>query len=153
MSDPVAVVIAAQGYWVAHCPAPYCYGAEHYGPRRSGVGVELGGLFADAFTCKECRGTFAADWPTDRTEIERLLMDRPDPSSRNWSPGETVFDLTAENIRHGIYPPASLEAINRHPLDNPASGDRPMVHDEMTHSELTSLLFPGRSVLALRGWH
>lgn len=152
MSGLIATVMAAQGYWVAHCPAPYCYGAEHYGARRGGMGVELGGLFDDLFSCKECRGNFPAAWPVDRVEIERLLMDRPDPFTRNWLPGESIYDLTSQNIAHGVYPPASLEAMHRHPLDVGPSGP-PTVHDEMTSSELTGLLFPGRSVVALEGGH
>lgn len=35
--------------------------------------------------------------------VERLLMMRPDPSTRNWFPGETLVDLTYENGAHGIF--------------------------------------------------
>jgi hypothetical protein len=34
--------------------------------------------------------------------VERLLMMRPDPSTRNWFPGETLGDLMMENGAHGI---------------------------------------------------
>lgn len=34
--------------------------------------------------------------------VERLLMMRPDPSTRNWHPGETLHDLMWENGEHGI---------------------------------------------------
>lgn len=39
-----------------------------------------------------------------RRGIERLLMMRPIPYTRNWLPGETLTDLLAENIEHGIGP-------------------------------------------------
>jgi hypothetical protein len=35
--------------------------------------------------------------------VERLLMMRPDPSTRNWFPGETLGDLMMENGAHGIF--------------------------------------------------
>jgi len=34
--------------------------------------------------------------------VERILMMRPDPSTRNWVPGETLQDLMWENGQHGI---------------------------------------------------
>lgn len=34
--------------------------------------------------------------------VERLLMMRPDPSTRNWVPGETLHDLMFENAEHGV---------------------------------------------------
>lgn len=150
MKPLTAIVFANVGFWVAKCPRPYCYGAEHFGPRRGGSGVEVGNLQLDGMWCKECRTGWPVVWPTDRVEIERILMDRPDPNNRNWFPGESIYDLVAENVRHGVYSPASIEAMLRDPRDEIRSGP-PTVHDEMTHSELTSLLFPGRSILALRG--
>jgi hypothetical protein len=146
--DLIAEVFAAQGFWVARCPRPYCFGAEHYGPRRSGALLELGNLTETGMRCKECGGTFAAVWPADRVEIERILMERPDPFNRNWLPGETLHDLLGENITHGIFPAASIAAANRDLRD--VTGQRPEAH-ELTDADLTSLLFPGRSVLALEG--
>ena len=44
--------------------------------------------------------------PTDRAEIERLLLLRPgwreNSPFRNWLPRETVADLRQENIAHGV---------------------------------------------------
>jgi hypothetical protein len=136
--DLIAEVFAAQGYWVARCPRPHCWGAEHHGPRRGGAGMELGGLFDAGMECKECHGRFAVTWPTDRAEIERILMDRPDPATRNWLPGETLQELVIENLAHGIIPPV-------------ITGQRFAEGGALTGSEMTSILFPGRSVLALEG--
>jgi hypothetical protein len=36
--------------------------------------------------------------------VERLLTFRPDVTTRNWVPGETLHDLLAENVAHGIGP-------------------------------------------------
>lgn len=40
---------------------------------------------------------FVEDW----AEIVSILSRRPMPASRNWSPGETLDDLRAENLEHG----------------------------------------------------
>lgn len=37
----------------------------------------------------------------DRRVIEAILRARPDPTTRNWRPGETVGDLAVENRAHG----------------------------------------------------
>lgn len=42
--------------------------------------------------------------------VERVLMMRPDPSTRNWFPGETLIDLMRENGEHGILD--NLERLN-----------------------------------------
>lgn len=44
----------------------------------------------------------AVIFPDNRAEIERVLLMRPDPEKRNWKLGETVEQLVAENIEHGI---------------------------------------------------
>jgi hypothetical protein len=35
--------------------------------------------------------------------VERLLLMRPDPSTRNWWPHETLHDLMFENGAHGVF--------------------------------------------------
>jgi hypothetical protein len=40
--------------------------------------------------------------PDARTQIEEILIKRPDPMTRNWLLSETVDDLRAENVEHGI---------------------------------------------------
>lgn len=47
-------------------------------------------------------------WPTDADEIESALMVRA-VANRNWIPGETVANLEAENVAHGL--PENDEAI------------------------------------------
>ncbi len=42
-------------------------------------------------------------WPesSERREIERLLLKRIDPNTRNWFRHETTADLLVENLEHG----------------------------------------------------
>lgn len=40
-------------------------------------------------------------WPDDRAEIERILIKRARPVTRNWAAGETTNMLVAENIEYG----------------------------------------------------
>ena len=46
-------------------------------------------------------------WPSEAmmAGVERILMMRPDPTKRNWWPGETLHDLIAENAEHGLLSP------------------------------------------------
>jgi hypothetical protein len=46
----------------------------------------------------------AAQWPERVSDIERVVLARPAPTTRNWLPGETVADLVAENIENGLIP-------------------------------------------------
>lgn len=87
-------VYANWGRWVANCPV--CESAEHVyanetavqcNPAASGCGIML-----------------ELVWPTFREGVERLLMMRPAPKTRNWLPGESLHDLLAENVEHGIGP-------------------------------------------------
>lgn len=59
--------------------------------------------FACCFGCGAVHETVR--FPPDRAEIERLLLQRPQVSTRHWFPQETVRDLAAENVAHGL--PAS----------------------------------------------
>jgi hypothetical protein len=77
-----------QPRWMADCPRP-CGGAEVVSPD-------------SPFLCGSCGATCAVVWPAERDDIEAVLAARPDPMTRNWSPGETVRDLIAENRAHGI---------------------------------------------------
>ena len=78
------------GRWVADCEA--C---------RSALRVSPG----DEFTCLEC-GHHDADvfWPDDWADIDAVLALRPSILNRNWLPGETLDDLRAENLEHGLVP-------------------------------------------------
>jgi hypothetical protein len=86
--SPVAVR-ADHGRWIVTCPD--CNGAQATHP-------------ADKrFLCNECGNVGNARlfrpvvWPKDPEKIGELLDARADVTLRNWSPGETVADLTAEN--------------------------------------------------------
>lgn len=57
-----------------------------------------------SFTCRECWTTCGLLWPPFAAAVERLLMMRPDVTTRNWEPGETLHDLLEENVGHGIGP-------------------------------------------------
>lgn len=107
VTEPVAIARVAQGWWVADCPRPFCAGAEHAG-RRDG---NVGGLTGAGFRCANCGLLCASRWPGNIEDIERLLLQRPVPQTRNWSPGESLADLLAENLEHGVLPavPASLD--------------------------------------------
>ena len=81
--------------WVAVCGyAAYCDAAAEL--RR----------FQDGFIC-ECGRATTVTWPSEDMVfgVERLLMWRPNPKNRNWSPGETLTDLMLENGAHGVYEP------------------------------------------------
>jgi hypothetical protein len=57
------------------------------------------------FACTHCLAITEVIWPSEDMVkgVERLLMMRPDPSTRNWVPGETLHDLIFENGAHGIF--------------------------------------------------
>jgi hypothetical protein len=70
---------------------------------KTGMFIELG----EPFYCVDC-GMVLNDgypmhviWPDNRAEIERVLIRRARPITRNWQPGETTDMLIAENIEHG----------------------------------------------------
>ncbi len=91
----VAVAYVNHGRWVADCP--FCSGAE-----------EMATL-PMSFFCHACQmaavqgqaipALFPA--PAEAESIERVLAIRPVPN-RNWVPGETVDQLRAENLEHGL---------------------------------------------------
>lgn len=58
-----------------------------------------------AFRCRECGEATEVVWPSDAMVcgVERLLMMRPNVTTRNWRPGETLRDLMFENGAHGIF--------------------------------------------------
>jgi hypothetical protein len=96
----VAYARAEWGRWIADCPAPYC---------RSALNLAL---HQTIYRCWECETVAEVVWPTYAQDIERILMMRPDPTTRNWFPGESLHDLVWENAVHGILPgtPEELEA-------------------------------------------
>jgi len=75
------------GRWVADCP---CNGAELVTP-------------GETMLCGSCGAEHKVGFPTkkQRGEIETLLAKR-NPPNQNWH-GETVDELLAENIEHGLW--------------------------------------------------
>lgn len=85
-----------RGNWVARCP--YCPSAIFVDP-------------GHAFYCPSCAmagnnyQAMSVIWPSDkdRAAIEWLLIQRPNPRTRNWLPmdGETLDTLKLENLQNG----------------------------------------------------
>jgi hypothetical protein len=100
-AQPLDVEVNA-GLWIWRCPCGL--GSVDDPP--------IGGGIAFAATplgwCARCQNVETVGrwrplrFPPERLEIERVLAARPDPSTRNWWPGETVGELVAENVAHGI---------------------------------------------------
>lgn len=88
----VSEAYANWGRWVARCGA-CAHGAEQLQRH------------APDFQCTFCGMVTDVIWPSLEMVkgVERLLMMRPDPSTRNWLPGETLPDLMWENGAHGIF--------------------------------------------------
>lgn len=95
----IAYAEANWGRWIVRCPAPYCTNA-----------IQVG-RWEPVFRCLgagACGWSTELIWPADPEGIETLLMMRPDMTTRNWLPGETLQQLLVENTQHGVLPPALL---------------------------------------------
>lgn len=91
----LAYAEANWGRWLARCPAGLCTNAVQIGRRQT------------RFECigeGGCGWTSPIQWPADPDGIEMLLRRRPDAKTRNWEPGESLEDLLAENVAHGLIP-------------------------------------------------
>lgn len=92
--EPPAYAEVNHGRWIARCP--FCKGAEMVDDTRA------------EFWCCGCRNAAVFSRPVylvipeNRQEIEAVLLARPDYPTRNWRPGESLEDLIAENVRHGV---------------------------------------------------
>lgn len=106
----VAYAEANWGRWVARCPRPLCTNALALDPGQNlFVCTGLGGCGIEA----------PITWPADPQAIEAILWMRPVARTQNWSPGETLEDLLAENAAHGCLDPelvALASGPNRLPL-------------------------------------
>lgn len=89
----VAYAEANWSRWIVKCPSPYCRSA-----------LQLPRNYPE-FGCWDCGTRAPVVWPTKLREIEKILSMRPDPITRNWVPGESLFDLIAENLAHGVVEP------------------------------------------------
>lgn len=113
-----------QGRWVVDCASPICTSAMTLGPpamdieERVWPGLSIG---QDVMTCRDCGYTTqGVEWPPDPRGIELILSWRPDPVTRNWEPHETLTDLVAENLEHGVGVPG---------LDPELSGDTTLLRE------------------------
>lgn len=106
MDDLTAHAYVSCGIWVAECPRPWCVNAEWYGPGPNTGRV--GGLGRKLFHCLRCGLHCPAEWPRDADAIWQLLQQRPCAETRNWEIGETVDNLLAENVAHGLIDPQEL---------------------------------------------
>lgn len=95
-TEPAPVVVVDGSRWLALCPGCYCAGAERVS------------FSSRLFFCCECRN---AEWdhdlltvpvPDNRLEIEAALLKRSSWRVRAWRPGESVADLKAQNLMHGV---------------------------------------------------
>lgn len=91
------------GRWIADCTRPACANAERLRSKQTMV------------CCTNCWQLAEVRWPPDADDIGRVLGLRPVPQTRNWAPaghrqaiachlpdGQTVADLIAENVEHGV---------------------------------------------------
>lgn len=122
--DPEQPIVARAyvycGEWVADCPRP---GQEKDRPGCSNVeflyrpakpnGPRV--VAIDFFICSHCGYQAKIAWPRRREDIMLALNVRPVPDNRNWYPkdhpvairfrlphGQTIMDLLAENVEHGV---------------------------------------------------
>lgn len=89
--DTVAARVYS-GRWIVDCPV--CNNAERLD------------FDTPVWSCNNCWVQHEISWPTHElaSGIVRLLSMRPVPMTRNWFPHETLHDLLAENVEHGIGP-------------------------------------------------
>jgi hypothetical protein len=131
----VVFAVVNWGGWVANCTTRFCMDARLVYPGRP-------------FECSVCGLVADVAWPEEQREIEALLMLRPDPKTRNWSPPETPVDLAFENMAHGINGSANAldgSATGRLVLDIPDEGiprivllDEPKAIDAAPRPEIAS---------------
>src|SRR5690349_22815708 len=83
------------GIWIVDCPD--CTGAQFACPDDH------------RFMCNYCGNAMLdglwrpVEWPKNRAAIDEVLMKRKMPNQRHWKPlEETITDLKAENIEHGV---------------------------------------------------
>lgn len=88
------------GHWIVDCSADDC--------RAVLAAHRIDCVCLDESVCDHlavpCGAPVAyhAVFPADKMEIERLLNLRSRRMNRNWLIGETVADLKAENLLHGV---------------------------------------------------
>lgn len=107
------------GDWVADCPRN-CGNVEHLYTRANPRDANAPRVVpVPSFYCSYCKlgdaETVTVEWPPNMADIMTVLMLRPIPHTRNWYPaehdtalkyrlphGQTIDDLRAENVEHGV---------------------------------------------------
>jgi hypothetical protein len=90
--EPV-FVYANEGRWIVECPD--CRGAQ------------LACLTDPRFMCHCCANIGNSGhwrpvvWPKNKARLEKILHAR-DIVNQNWYPGESIRQLVAENLEHGL---------------------------------------------------
>jgi hypothetical protein len=87
-SDERIAAHIGHGRWLVDCP--HC---PHY--------VLMAWPKNERAFCTGCGTTYLVDFPDDYAEVERILLFRS-VENRNWTPGETIAELRAENEAHGL---------------------------------------------------
>lgn len=94
------------GRWIVACPADDCHASLKVEASELVASLPVTCDCRDDFVCDHprvpCGTEFSVRFPAERLEIERLLNLRPHRRNRNWHPHESVDDLKAENLRHGV---------------------------------------------------
>jgi hypothetical protein len=103
-------VRANWGRWIADCPACGSALVVERGETRLGGWVDVVRMDGSVTTvwrggCWDCGAQARVVWPAAAfcDAVERLLMMRPQPHTRNWAHPETLHDLMRENTVHGLY--------------------------------------------------
>lgn len=88
-AKPALAARVNHGQWIVDCP--FCPSAS------------MACATDHRFFCVNCLNAgaggkwLAVIWPKNRDAIEAVLLERPNPHTRNWSMVETLQDLRAEN--------------------------------------------------------
>lgn len=91
---PVLAAFVNHGRWIVQCPGCPL--------------VSLASRQDHRFFCSECGNALDGGrwlpvrWPEDWETIEQVLGARLDRRTRNWSPGERIEELRAENVANGV---------------------------------------------------
>lgn len=95
-----ATAYVNHGRWIIDCPDDGC----HAGLKAIDTGIACDCM--DEVVCDHpaIPHGLAIDitYPDQQDEITRLLDLRPKRGNRNWTPGETVAELKAENVTHAV---------------------------------------------------
>lgn len=106
-NSEVAYAYLNHGRWVAHCQTLNCNGAERLWPggeiRHHPNSGKPYGISGDGeMICDNCERTTTVIFPDDKSDIDKVVAQRPVLETRNWVPGETSEDLVEENVAHGL---------------------------------------------------